>query len=350
MKDVSPAKRPAGKSLLRVLAGEPVFPPPIWIMRQAGRYLPEYRALRAQTPSFLDFCYAPKIAAEATMQPIRRYGFDAAILFSDILVVPDALGQNVRFEAGEGPRLDPVEDEAGFGRLHEAIDLGRLAPVFETIGRLRGLLPTETTLIGFCGAPFTVASYMVAGRGTPDQGPARLMAYRDPTLFQRLIDRLTEASIAYLHAQIDAGVEAIQIFDTWAGALAPGEYERWCLEPIRAVAAAVSPRAPVIGFPKGIGARLAHFGEKAGVQGVGLDSGVDPVWAAAALPRGQATQGNLDPLALIAGGDALERAARRILEAFHGRPHIFNLGHGVTPQTPPEHVGALVELVRRGGA
>ncbi|WP_374308458.1 uroporphyrinogen decarboxylase [Methylocella sp.] len=342
--------RPASaKTLLRVLAGEAVDPPPIWLMRQAGRYLPEYRALRARTPSFLDFCYAPKIAAEATLQPIRRYGFDAAILFSDILVVPDALGQVVRFEAGEGPRLDPILDRAGFERLKPQIDLERLSPVFETIGRILETLPEETALIGFCGAPFTVASYMVAGRGTPDQGPARLMAYRDPELFAALIDRLVEASIAYLHRQIDAGVEVVQIFDTWAGALAPGEYERWCLEPLRRIAAAVSPRVPVIGFPKGIGARLAGFGEAAGVAGVGLDSGVDSFWAAKALPRGQTTQGNLDPLALVAGGPALEAGARRILDAFRGRPHIFNLGHGVTPQTPPEHVAALVELVRREG-
>lgn len=352
MKDRLLSAPPAAKKFLRVLDGEALFPPPIWLMRQAGRYLPEYRELRAKTPSFLDFCYSPKIAAEATLQPIRRFGFDAAILFSDILVVPDALGQKVSFETNEGPRLEPIQSEEAFEKLNSEIDLGRLEPVFETIIRIREALPPETALIGFCGAPWTVASYMVAGRGTPDQGPARLLAYRQPELFQQLTDRLVEASIRYLCRQIDAGVEAVQIFDTWAGVLPAGEFECWCLAPTKAIVAGVKSRHPdvkIIGFPKGVGSRLVNFADLTGVDAVGLDSAVDPAWAASALSPGRAAQGNLDPLALIAGGAALQTATRRILEAFRGRPHVFNLGHGVTPQTPVENVAALVDLVRRGG-
>jgi uroporphyrinogen decarboxylase len=322
-------------------------------MRQAGRYLPEYREIRARFPTFLDFCYAPKIAAEATLQPIRRFGFDAAILFSDILVVPDALGQKVSFEVNEGPRLDPIESEADFAKLHPSIDLERLAPVFETIGLIKAALPAETALIGFCGAPWTVASYMIAGRGTPDQAPARVFAYRQPALFQRVIDRLVEGSIDYLARQIEVGAEAVQIFDTWAGVLPAGEYERWCLAPIKAIAAGVRRRHPgarVIGFPKGIGPRLDDFAAETGVDALGLDSAVDPHWAAHNLPRAKALQGNLDPLALLAGGAALEASAARILAAFRGRPHIFNLGHGILQQTPVAHVEALMRQIRAGAA
>ena len=318
-------------------------------MRQAGRYLPEYREIRAKAPTFLDFCYAPKLAAEATLQPIRRFGFDAAILFSDILVVPDALGQKVTFEGNEGPRLDPIVTLKDFGRLQEEIDLSRLLPVFETIERVKTALPPETALIGFCGAPWTVASYMIAGKGTSDQEPARLFAYRKPELLQRLIDRLVEASIAYLGRQIDAGVEAVQIFDSWAGVLPAGEFERWCLAPIKAIAAGVKRRqrnVKVIAFPRGVGARLAAFADEAGTEALGLDSAVDPLWAARNIPRGVVIQGNLDPLALVAGGRPLEASVGRILAAFKGRPHIFNLGHGILQQTPVENVAALMRLVR----
>lgn len=337
------------KPFLRVLDGEALFPPPVWLMRQAGRYLPEYREMRAKIPTFLDFCYTPAVAAEATLQPIRRFGFDAAILFSDILVVPDALGQKVTFEANEGPRLDPIQSTEAFLKLHEEIDLQRLAPVFETIARVKAGLPDETALIGFCGAPWTVASYMIAGRGTPDQTPARLFAYQQPELFQRLIDRLVQASIDYLGRQVEAGVEAVQIFDTWAGVLPPGEWERWCLAPIKEIVAGVRCRhenVRVIGFPKGIGPRLADFAAQTGVEALGLDSAADPAWAARTLDKSLVLQGNLDPLALVAGGTALKTAVKRILDAFQGRAHIFNLGHGILPQTPLENVEALIELIR----
>jgi uroporphyrinogen decarboxylase len=340
---------PYVKPFLRTLDGEAMSPPPVWLMRQAGRYLPEYREIRAKAVTFLDFCYAPKIAAEATLQPIRRFGFDAAILFSDILVVPDALGQKVTFEGNEGPRLDPIVTLRDFSGLKEEIDLGRLAPVFETIERAKAALPPETAFIGFCGAPWTVASYMIAGKGTPDQAPARLLAYRHPELLQRLIDRLVEASIAYLGRQIDAGAEAVQIFDSWAGVLPAGEYERWCLGPIKAIAAGVKRRhrnAKVIAFPRGVGARLSAFAGEAGAAALGLDGAVDPLWAARNIPRGVVVQGNLDPLALVAGGPPLEAGVRRILAAFKGRPHIFNLGHGVSPQTPVEHIAELMKRVR----
>ncbi len=340
---------PSTKPFLRVLDGAALSPPPIWLMRQAGRYLPEYREIRAKFPSFLDFCYAPKAAAEATLQPIRRFGFDAAILFSDILVVPDALGQKVSFEVNEGPRLQPIACLEDFGRLGETIDLARLAPVFETIERVKAELAPNTALIGFCGAPWTVASYMIAGHGTPDQAPARLFAYREPELFQRLIDRLIEASVDYLARQIDAGVEAVQIFDSWAGVLPAGEYERWCLAPIKAIVVGLRARhagARIIGFPKGIGPRLNDFAAATGIDALGLDSAVDPFWAAQNLAAARVLQGNLDPLALLAGGAALETSAARILKAFAGRAHIFNLGHGVAQQTPLAHVEALVKLVR----
>ena len=302
--------RRAKPKFLRALSGEPVWPPPLWLMRQAGRYLPEYRAMRAQSPSFLDFCYDPKATVEATLQPIRRFGFDAAILFSDILVIPDALGQPVSFETGEGPRLP---------------------------------------LIGFCGAPWTVASYMIAGRGTPDQAPARLFAYRHPPLFGRLVDRLVRASITYLHRQVEAGVDAIQIFDTWAGVLPTGEFDRWCVSPIAAIVAGVKaryPAIPIIVFARGAGPRLVELRDATDADALGLDTAVDPHWAAT-LPRSTVLQGNLDPLALIAGGAALEEAVTRILAAFRHRPHIFNLGHGILPETPIAHVERLVELVRR---
>ncbi len=333
---------------MATLRGELASRPPLWLMRQAGRYLPEYRALRATAPSFLDFCYTPDRAVEVTLQPIRRFGFDAAILFSDILVVPDALGQTVTFEAGHGPRLDPVTSEADLAHLHPTIDLTRLAPVFETIRRVRSTLAPETALLGFCGAPWTVASYMVAGRGTPDQAPARLFAYRHPAVFQTLIDRLVEASVTYLAEQVAAGVDAVQIFDSWAGVLPTLEYQRWCLAPVRAIADGLRrrcPQCPIIGFPRANGRHLVMAADGT-VDALGLDTNVDVAWADRVLPRNLPLQGNLDPLSLIAGGDALDRAIDRILESFASRPHIFNLGHGILPETPIAHVEQLVRRVR----
>ena len=335
--------------LLQALAGVAQPRPPIWLMRQAGRYLPEYREIRATAPSFLDFCYTPKLAAEATLQPIRRFGFDAAILFSDILVVPDALGQKVSFEGGEGPRLKPIESRADLDALHAELDMGRLSPVFETIERVRASLGSDVALIGFCGAPWTVASYMIAGQGTPDQAPARLFAYRHRDVFETLIARLVDASTAYLLAQLRAGVQAVQIFDSWSGVLPVAEFERWCLAPVRAIVAkvrAAAPHAPIIAFPRGAGTYLARFAAMPGLAAVGLDTAVDPAWAHAALPASLALQGNLDPLALLAGGAGLDEAIERILEGFRGRAHIFNLGHGILPQTPIEHVERLARRVR----
>lgn len=337
------------KPFLKVMDGEACFPPPVWLMRQAGRYLPEYRALRAKAPSFLDFCYTPALAAEATLQPVRRFGFDAAILFSDILVIPDTLGQKVAFEPNEGPKLDPILTAEDFGKLKGRVDRGRLSPVFETIERVKGRLPAETALIGFCGAPWTVACYMIAGGSTPDQAPARLFAYRHRGLFQSLIDRLVQASIDYLAWQIEAGVEAVQIFDTWAGVLPFAEFERWCLMPVEAIVAGVRLRhkdARVTGFPKGVSHHLKDFAARTGVNALGLDSSADPRWAAETFDRGLVLQGNLDPLALVAGGSALETGVLHILSAFRGRPHIFNLGHGVLPHTPIQHIELMLDFLR----
>ena len=339
------------KPFLKVMDGEACFPPPVWLMRQAGRYLPEYWPLRDKAASFLDFCYTPALAAEATLQPVRRFGFDAAILFSDILVIPDALGQKVAFEPNEGPKLDPILTAEDFVKLNERIDCGRLSPVFETIERVKTTLPGETALIGFCGAPWTLACYMIAGKSTSDQAPARLFAYRHRDLFRSLIDRLVQASIDYLARQIEAGVEAVQIFDTWVGVLPFAEFERWCLMPVEAIVAGLRLRhkdARVIGFPKGAGHHLLDFAARTGVNAVGLDSSVDPRWAAKTFDRGLVLQGNLDPLALAAGGPALETGVRHILSAFRGRPHIFNLGHGVLPHTPIQHVEFMLDFLRRG--
>jgi uroporphyrinogen decarboxylase len=337
------------KPFLAALAGERQKTPPIWLMRQAGRYLPEYRELRKTAPTFLDFCYDPRLAVAATLQPIRRFGFDAAILFSDILVIPDALGQAVSFESGEGPRLDPICGAEGLAKLRDEPDWTRLAPVFETLDRLKADLPKETALIGFCGAPWTVASYMIAGRGTPDQAPARLFAYRHPDLFARLIDWLVDASAEYLRRQFVAGADAAQIFDSWAGVLPPAEFDRWCLAPIAAIAAKVraeTSNARLIAFPRGAGAQIAKFGALADIDGIGLDTAADPKAAIAALPERLALQGNLDPLALVAGGCRLDEQIERVLTDFQDRAHIFNLGHGIVPETPIEHVERLVARVR----
>lgn len=337
------------KALISVLRGKALDVPPIWLMRQAGRYLPEYRELRASAKNFLDFCYSPAKAAEATLQPIRRFAFDAAILFSDILVVPDAMGQEVSFESGAGPRLKPIETPDEIESLG-AFRMEKLSPVFETIDRVRETLPSNVAFIGFCGAPWTVASYMIAGCGTPDQAPARLFAFRHPEHFAKLIDRLVEASIDYLSGQIDAGVEVVQIFDSWAGVLPAHEFERWSAEPIKRIVAGVKARhsqAPVIAFVRGADAQLPQLTQTLGAEAYGIDTALDPTWAVAQTARGIALQGNLDPLALVAGGEALDREIDSILDAFKGRPHIFNLGHGILPQTPIEHVERLIARVRR---
>jgi uroporphyrinogen decarboxylase len=338
------------KKFLAALSGARQRTPPIWLMRQAGRYLPEYREIRAKAPSFIDFCYTPHLAAEATLQPIRRFGFDAAILFSDILVMPDALGQSVSFESGEGPRLRPIETAADFAALREAPDWSRLAPVFETVERVRGALLGETAVIGFCGAPWTVASYMIAGHGTPDQAPARLFAYREPELFSALIDRLADSSADYLALQIRAGAEAVQIFDSWAGVLPPAEFERWCVKPIERLIArlrSVAPATPIIAFPRGAATQLGKFADVEGLAAIGLDTAVDPRAAADLLPGRLALQGNLDPLALLSGGRALDEGVARVREGFAGRAHIFNLGHGILPETPILHVERLMTMVRQ---
>jgi uroporphyrinogen decarboxylase len=336
------------KSLLGVLAGERHVPPPVWLMRQAGRYLPEYRLLRKQAKTFLDFCFTPDLAVEATLQPLRRFAFDAAILFSDILVIPHGLGQHVSFEEGEGPRLDPIRSAAEMDRLSGNGLKERLAPVFESLRRLRRELPAHVALIGFAGAPWTVAAYMVEGRGGTGFEAAKRMAREEPVLFGRLIDLLVEQTIAYLSAQIEAGAEAIQIFDSWAGDLDTEQRLRWSLEPLTRIVAALKtahPNIPVILFPRGAGESYAGYAHIAGLSGLSLDSGVDLAWAAKALQPQVALQGNLDPELLVAGGPPMRQAIQRILVGLGQGPLIFNLGHGILPQTPPEHVAELVELV-----
>jgi uroporphyrinogen decarboxylase len=334
---------------MTVFDGVALDPPPVWLMRQAGRYLPEYREVRRQAGSFLDLCYNPALAAEVTLQPIRRYGFDAAILFSDILVVPDALGQPLRFVEGEGPRLDPVTTAAGVARLDPTRAVPKYAIVAETVARLRADLPAETALFGFCGAPWTVATYMVAGEGTKDQAPARLFAYRDPVGFQRLIDLLVETSIEYLSLQVQAGADLLQIFDTWAGSLPDGEFERWVVAPTRAIVAGLKqrhPRTPVIGFPRGAAGRTMDFVRETGVDGVSCDQAMPVSEMRRDLSGKTVVQGNLDPLLLVSGGDAMDRQIRSIRSALVANPFIFNLGHGIVPQTPPENVARLVRVLR----
>jgi uroporphyrinogen decarboxylase len=337
------------KPLLDVLDHQPRNPPPIWLMRQAGRYLPEYRSVREKADDFLRLCFTPKLAAEVTLQPVRRFGFDAAILFSDILVVPHALGQPVRFTVGEGPQLDPITDRAGLVALKMELDHDVLAPVYETIAVVKAALPANVALLGFCGAPWTVASYMIAGRGTPDQEPARLFAYGDPAGFAGLIDKLVAASASYLVRQLQAGVDAVQIFDTWAGILPGEEFTRWCIEPTQRIIAEVRrhvPGARVIGFPRGIGTALLRYIEDVPIDAVGLDWTVDLVFARDQIQWRVPVQGNLDPLVLVAGGAALDRAVDRILEVFSEGPFIFNLGHGILPQTPLAHVERMLARVR----
>jgi uroporphyrinogen decarboxylase len=339
----------ATKPLLRVLAGECLATPPIWLMRQAGRYLPEYRAIRAKAQSFLDLCFNPRLAAEVTLQPVRRFAFDAAILFSDILVVPHALGQQVTFEDGEGPRLDRLAGAGALRRLRRSIDHAILAPVYQAIALVKNDLPPQVALLGFCGAPWTLATYMVAGCGTADQRPARLFAYRDPQAFSALIDLLVEASAEYLVRQFEAGVEAVQIFDSWAGALPADQFRKWCIEPTARIVTAVRKRMPaakVIGFPRGAGTELGRYIAGVPVDALALDWMTELAFAREHVQRLCPIQGNLDPLALLVGGETLNSAADAILEALRHGPFIFNLGHGVMPDTPIAHVQQLVARVR----
>jgi len=336
------------KPLLRALSGEAVWPPPVWLMRQAGRYLPEYRAIR-DTGDFITRCTTPELATEVTLQPIRRFGMDAAILFSDILILPWAMGQDVRFVNGEGPALAPVRDEAALAALTRESVAEKTAPVLETVRRVRAALPPACTLIGFVGSPFTVACYMIEGGGSRDFAHTRGMAYAQPELFGRLMALLTEASIDYLAAQIEAGAEVVMLFDTWAGLLPPSEFITHVVEPATTIVEALNrrfPDVPVIGFPRLAGMYAGTYAERTGVDGVGLDTGTDPARAAVSVPEQVAIQGNLDPIALIAGGAAMRKQVDGILDAMRGRPHIFNLGHGILPQTPPDHVAELVASIR----
>jgi len=339
------------KPLLSVLSGGKSERKPIWLMRQAGRYLPEYRALRAEKGGFLELVYDAEAAAEITLQPIRRFGFDGAILFSDILIVPHALGQDLRFEAGEGPRLSPPLIDASLAALERVP--ARLEPIYRTVEKVKALLPAEATFLGFAGSPWTVATYMVAGQGSREQADARRRAYADPEGFAAIVDAITRMTVDYLSGQISAGVEAVQLFDSWAGSLSPDQFERWVVAPTARIVAELKarhPAVPVIGFPKGAGAKLPAYARETGVDAIGLDETVDPDWAARTLPENLPVQGNLDPLALLAGGAALERAVGRILSSFEGRPHIFNLGHGIVKETPIAHVEQLLALVRQNPA
>jgi uroporphyrinogen decarboxylase len=340
---------PVGKKLLDVLAGKRHSVPPIWLMRQAGRYLPEYRAVREKAGGFLDLCFNPELAAEVTLQPVRRFGFDAAILFSDILVVPLALGRKVAFLAGEGPKLDPLTDAAGVATLRAAIDPDVVGPVYETVRRVKASLDAKTALIGFCGAPWTVATYMVAGEGTSDQAPARMFAYREPEVFAQLIDRLAQASIDYLVGQLQAGAECVQVFDTWAGVLSQGEFDRWCVAPTKTIVDGVRarfPEAKIIGFPRGVGSKLWRYVKETGVDAVGLDWMQGLTYARDHIQTLKPVQGNVDPLALLAGGAALDREVDAVMAALADGPFIFNLGHGILPQTPIAHVERMLRRVR----
>jgi uroporphyrinogen decarboxylase len=339
------------RKILAVLSGETVTPPPIWLMRQAGRYLPEYRQVRSTANGFLNLCYTPDLATEVTLQPIRRFGFDAAILFSDILVIPDAMDRNVRFKEGEGPLLDPI-DVDGIEKLTMPDVLGHLAPVLETVRRLRGELPQETTLLGFCGAPWTIATYMIAGHGTPDQAPARLFAAQHPKAFEKLLSLIAEASATYLVAQLDAGADAVQIFDSWAGVLGEGDFAAYASGPTRRIIDMVRserPGAKIIAFAKGAGYNLKTYRQATDADAIGLDWTV-PLDFAAELQKDGAVQGNLDPLKMVSGGDDLISAIDRIMDKLGNGPLIFNLGHGITPQADTANVEALIARVRSYGS
>ena len=338
------------KTILRALAGETLPTPPIWMMRQAGRYLPEYRATRAQAGDFLSLCYTPDLAAEVTLQPIRRYGFDAAILFADILLLPQALGADLWFVTGEGPRLSTITTEADFDRLKPVSEIDAvLSPVYETVRILSRELPAETTLIGFAGAPWTVATYMIAGRGTPDQAPAHALKAENRALFEALIDRITEGTIEYLSRQIEAGAEVVKIFDSWAGSLKGEDFERYAVEPARRITAAIKarhPDIPVIGFPREAGDGYIGFAKKTGVDCVALDNSVTAAWAAAHVQVDGCVQGNLASSHMVTGGQALVDETRAIVRAFARGPHIFNLGHGITPEADPDNVQRMIDAVR----
>ena len=333
--------------LLDTLQGANLARRPIWLMRQAGRYLPEYRELRAERGGFLALVYDTDAAAEVTVQPIRRFGFDGAILFSDILIVPYAMGQDLQFLAGEGPHLSPTLIDATLESLTAVPE--RLAPIYETVAKVKAQLGPETTLLGFAGSPWTVATYMVAGEGSRDHHDTRALAYRDPQAFQAIIDAITDVTIEYLSGQVEAGAEGLQLFDSWAGSLAPAQFERWVIAPNAKIAAEMQrryPHVPVIGFPKGAGEKLAAYARETGVNAVGVDETIDPLWAARELPAGMPVQGNLDPLLLLSGGAELEKHTIRVLEAFADRPHVFNLGHGIGQFTPIDHVEQLLKIVR----
>jgi len=337
------------KPLLRVLSGEAVWPPPMWLMRQAGRYLPEYRELRKEAGDFISLCTNPRLAAEVTLQPIRRYGFDAAILFSDILMLPWALGYGLAFKKGEGPVLPRLTGAQDVAALDPSRVAGAIAPILETVARTKAGLGADTTLIGFAGSPFTVACYMVEGGGSKDFARIREMAHGDPALFGSLIDVLVDSTVEYTSAQVDAGADVIMLFDSWAGVLSPLLFGRYVTEPTRRIVAALKarhPGLPVIGFPRLAGVQVGAYAAATGVDAVALDTGAELHVATGLVPAGVATQGNLDPLALVAGGEALRAEAQGVLDAVRGRPHVFNLGHGIVPHTPPEHVAALVRQVR----
>ena len=338
------------KTILRALAGQTQSVPPIWMMRQAGRYLPEYRATRAQAGDFLSLCYNSELAAEVTLQPIRRYGFDAAIMFADILLIPQALGADLWFVTGEGPRLSTVTSAADLDQLRPADETdATLNPIYETLRILSRALPAETTLIGFAGAPWTVATYMIAGRGTPDQGPAHKLMTENPDVFERLIDLLTEATIDYLSKQIDAGAEVVKLFDSWAGSLKGNDFERFSLAPIRRIITALKarhPNTPVIAFPREAGEKYLGFAKATGADCLALDNSVDPQWAAAHLQPDGCVQGNLKSSHMVSGGPVLVEDTKRIVAAFRNGPHIFNLGHGITPQADPDNVQRMIDAVR----
>ena len=340
----------ADKLLLAVLAGERRDPPPIWMMRQAGRYLPEYRALRTEKGGFLDLVYDHEAAADITLQPLRRFPqLDAAILFSDILIVPFAIGQNLSFVAGEGPRLTPILLETGIGDLKP--HLQRLQPIYETVRRVKAQLSPETTFLGFAGSPWTVATYMIAGQGSREQAEPRRLAYADPGKLDAILDMIAEVTVEYLSGQVEAGVDAVQLFDSWSGSLAPAQFERFVIARTAWIVERLQQRHPqvgVIGFPRGAGGKLGAYARETGVDAIGVDETADPFWADRELPKGMPVQGNLDPLALIAGGAALKAGVRSVLDAFSGRPHIFNLGHGIQQDTPLAHVEELMALVKGG--
>lgn len=349
--DMPASENPSRYRIVQTLNGEMLTPPPIWLMRQAGRYLPEYRKVRADAGSFLDLCFSPQKAAEVTLQPIRRFNFDAAILFSDILIVPFVLGQDLKFVEGEGPRLDPITQASDLAVLDFKRAASGFDPIYETVARVRAELDDQIALIGFAGSPWTVATYMVAGHGTSDQAPARLWAYRDPQGFRALIDTIVQTTIAYLSGQIRAGANLIQLFDSWSGSLSEPEFENWVIEPTRRIVQDLRgefPEVPIIGFPKGAGYLTERYVSQTQVDGVGCDTQMPLDVMADVIPHSVAVQGNLDPLLLAAGGDGWEKRVSEIVERMAGRPFIFNLGHGIIPQTPIAHVERLVATVRGG--